>query len=83
LESSSLGEAVTAQMLASVPSKYVDDPTFDFGVHASRIDLMAEVARRGPESRAAFEASIATLMRHFGAHSRQLVRAILQPPRQP
>lgn len=83
LESSSLGEAVTAQMLASVPSKYVDDPTFDFGVHASRIDLMAEVAWRGPESRAAFEASIATLMRHFGAHSRQLVRAILQPPRQP
>lgn len=83
LESSSLGEAVTAQMLASVPSKYVDDPTFDFGVHASRIDLMAEVARRGPESRAAFEASIATLMRHFGAHSRQLVRAVLQPPRQP
>ena len=83
LESSSMGKAVTDQMLASVPSRYVDDPTFDFGVHAGRIDLMAEVARQGPASRAALETSIATLMRHFGAHSRNLVRAILQPPRQP
>lgn len=71
------GEAVTAQMSASVPSRYVDDPSFDFGVHGGSIDLMADVARQGPQAKAVLEGSIATLMRHFGAHSRNLVRAIL------
>jgi len=75
-QSHAAGETVTAQMLASVPSSYVDDPGFDFGVHAGGIDLMAEVAGRGPPAKAALEDSIATLMRHFGAHSRRLVGAI-------
>lgn len=77
-EAHGLGEAVTAQMVATVPKGYVDDPGFDFGVHAGGIDLMAEVARQGPQAQAALEGSIATLMRHFGAHSRNLVRAIVQ-----
>ena len=75
-QSHAAGETVTAQMLASVPSSYVDDPGFDFGVHAGGIDLMAEVAGRGPPAKAALEDSIATLMRHFGIHSRRLVGAI-------
>lgn len=75
-ESFAAGETVTAQMLASVPRGYVDDPAFDFGVHGGEINLMADVAREGPQSRAALEGSIATLMRHFGAHSRNLLRAI-------
>ena len=75
-QSHAAGETVTAQMLASVPSSYVDDPGFDFGVHAGGIDLMAEVAGRSPPAKAALEDSIATLMRHFGAHSRRLVGAI-------
>lgn len=82
-ESFDQGETVTAQMLASVPRRYVDDPGFDFGVHAGEIDLMAEVAAQGPQSRAALEASIAALMRHFGAHSRNLIRATLAQARQP
>ncbi len=76
-ESHDLGETVTAQMVASAPKRYMDDPGFDFGVHAGGIDLMAEVAKQGPESKAALEGSIATLMRHFGAHSRNVVRAIM------
>ncbi|HMN22258.1 MAG TPA: hypothetical protein PKA16_12810 [Ottowia sp.] len=76
-EAHEAGEAVTAQLLASVPSGYVDDPGFDFGVHAGGIDLMAEVAQRGPQAKPTLEASIATLMRHFGAHSRNLLRLIL------
>lgn len=83
LESFDLGEAVTGQMLASVPRRYVADPGFDFGVHAGQIDLMADVARQGAATRTALEDSIATLMRHFGAHSRNLVRVILQQARQP
>lgn len=78
LEAYDAGAPVTAQMLASVPPGYVDDPRFDFGVHAGGIDLMAEVARRGSQSKAALEGSIATLMRHFGAHSRRLMHAILE-----
>jgi len=72
-----LGTTVTSQMLASVPSGYVDDPGFDFGVHAKDIDLVAEVARQGDAPRQVLESTIATLMRNFGAHSRNMVRGIL------
>jgi hypothetical protein len=76
-QSHAAGETVTAQMLASVPSSYVDDPGFDFGVHAGGIDLMAEVASQGEAQRQVLESTIATLMRNFGAHSRNMVRGIL------
>jgi len=64
-------------MLATVPVGYVNDPSFDFGLHAKDIDLMAEVARQGDAPKAALESTIATLMRNVGAHSRNLVRGIL------
>jgi len=64
-------------MLASVQPGYVNDPSFDFGVHAKAIDLVAEVARQGEAPRQALEATIATLMRNYGAHSRNMVRGIL------
>ncbi len=73
-----LGVTVTDQMLATVPVGYVNDPSFDFGLHAKDIDLMAEVARQGEAPKAALESTIATLMRNVGAHSRNLVRGILQ-----
>ena len=73
-----LGVTVTDQMLATVPVGYVNDPGFDFGLHAKDIDLMAEVARQGEAPRAALESTIATLMRNAGQYSRNLVRGILQ-----
>ena len=72
-----LGTTVTDQMLASVPSGYVNDPAFDFGVHAKAIDLVAEVAAQGDAPRATLESTIATLMRNYGAHSRNMLRGIL------
>ena len=75
-EAHAAGESVTAHMLASSPARYVSDPGFDFGVHAGGIDLVADVARQGASARATLEAGVATLMRHFGAHSRNLVRAL-------
>lgn len=72
-----LGPTVTGQMLATVPTGYVNDPGFDFGVHAGDIDLVAEVARQGDAPRAALEESIALLMRNYGAHSRNMLRGIL------
>ena len=83
LQSFDEGEAVTRQLLACVPARYVSDPDFDFGVDGGSIDLMGELARQGPQAKASLEASIASLMGHFGAHSRELVRAILAPVRQP
>lgn len=73
-----LGVTVTDQMLATVPVGYVNDPSFDFGLHAKDIDLMAEVVHQGDAPKAALESTIATLMRNVGAHSRNLVRGILQ-----
>lgn len=73
-----LGVTVTHQMLATVPTGYVNDPGFDFGLHAKDIDLMAEVARQGDAPKTALESTIATLMRNASAHSRNLVRGILQ-----
>ena len=72
-----LGPTVTEQMLASVQPGYVNDPSFDFGVHAKAIDLVAEVARQGEAQRQVLESTIATLMRNYGAHSRNMVRGIL------
>lgn len=78
-----LGPTVTEQMLAGVPLGYVSDPAFDFGVHAKDIDLAAEITRQDAAARSALEATIATLMRNFGAHSRNTVRGILRgAPRQ-
>ena len=73
-----LGVTVTDQMLATVPVGYVNDPSFDFGLHAKDIDLMAEVVHQGDAPKAALESTNATLMRNVGAHSRNLVRGILQ-----
>lgn len=72
-----LGPTVTEQMLASVQPGYVNDPSFDFGVHAKAIDLVAEVASQGEAQRQVLESTIATLMRNYGAHSRNMVRGIL------
>jgi len=77
-QSHDLGVTVTTQMLATVPTGYVNDPRFDFGLHAKDIDLMAEVARQGEAPKAALESTIATLMRNAGAHSRNMVRGILR-----
>jgi len=78
-----LGNRVTEQMLASVPTGYVNDPDFDFGVQAGSIDLMAEVARQGDAPRTTLESTIASLMRNYGVHSRNMLRGILgdAPPR--
>ena len=77
-QSHEMGITVTTQMLATVPTGYVNNPRFDFGLHAKDIDLMAEVARQGEAPKAALESTIATLMRNAGAHSRNMVRGILR-----
>jgi len=56
---------------------YVSDPSFDFGAQGGRIDLMRELTERDPKATAVLEREVVSLLSHFGAHSRNLVRAAL------
>ncbi len=55
----------------------VPTPSFDLGASDAKISLTAEMAKQPPAKRAALDASIAELLGHFGAHSRNALRAIL------
>ena len=57
------------------------DPSFDFGVKESGINLAAELASQGRSTaaqRARLDELIAELLANFGAHSRNLVRGVLK-----
>ena len=75
-ESFDFGERLNAALLTAFPARYVSDPAYDFGASGGSDELIAEVARRKPEERAHIDDAIRELIGHFGAHSRNLVRAI-------
>lgn len=77
-ESSDYGAQLTGILVATLPSRYVADPSFDFGVNESNIDLWAELKNLPAPKRAKLDAATAELMGNFAAHSRNLVRGILQ-----
>jgi len=56
----------------------VSDPGFDFGVHESGIDLLAELGQQDSAKLAALKQAVSELMGNFGAHSRNLVRGVLK-----
>jgi hypothetical protein len=76
-ESFAAGEALNEALLTAMPAAYVSDPSFDFGAQGGRIDLMRELTERDPKSTAVLEKEVVALLSHFGAHSRNLVRAVL------
>ncbi len=78
LQSRDLGARLTNVLVDTLPSAYVSDPSFDFGVKESGIDLVAELDRQDPAKRARLDAATAELMSNFGAHSRNLVRGVLK-----
>lgn len=82
-QSAAAGGQLVKTLVASMPPGYVSDPTFDFGVKESGINLIAELAKRDPADRARLEAAIADLLGNFGAHSRNAVRGILRASTQP
>lgn len=77
LETVGFGDRVDSALTKVMPSGYVNDPKYDFGVKGERVDLVADVASRPSAERAVLDDTIAELMGHFGAHSRNLVRATL------
>ena len=75
-EAFDFGETLSAALLAAFPPKYVSDPSYDFGASGGSGDMIAEVMQRKPAERAEIDGAVNELMGHFGAHSRNLVRAI-------
>ncbi len=64
-------------IVGAMPAQWVSDPSFDFGVHAKEIDLTQRLSEADPAKRLRMDTTIAELLRHFGAHSRALVRGIM------
>lgn len=74
------GPATDEAIVVGAPARYVTDPAFDFGA-ASGINLDADMRRQLQTQRDAMQAAIARLLGHAGAHSRNLVRGVLQAAR--
>ncbi|MFB9263125.1 hypothetical protein ACFFWD_08085, partial [Bradyrhizobium erythrophlei] len=77
-EAFSFGDRLDALLAAAMPANYVSDANYDFGSQGGGVDLLDEVTKREAGHRADLESAIIELFRHFGAHSRNLVRGILR-----
>ncbi|MCX8522276.1 MAG: hypothetical protein ORN28_12170 [Rhodoferax sp.] len=78
LQAAHSANGVTQRLLAAMPALYVSDPTFDFGVRQASIQLHKEMGLRESAERRRLNASMASLMENFGAHSRNALRGILR-----
>jgi hypothetical protein len=76
-QSHALGAQLTQILIDTMPDGYVLDPTFDFGVNESGIDLVTELGRQDPGKRARLDAALAEVLGNFGVHSRNAVRGVL------
>lgn len=72
------GEKTVAVIVGAMPAGLVSDPAFDFGVKENSLDLLAAMVQQDAGRRAALDAQLAVLLGHFGAHSRNVLRGILQ-----
>lgn len=77
-QSHAYGSKLTKILLDTLPAAYMSDPSFDFGVKESSIDLVAELKQHDPAKHAKLDQTLAELMGNFGAHSRNLVRGVLK-----
>jgi hypothetical protein len=83
-QSHALGSSVTGILLDTLPAAFVTDPSFDFGVNESKIDLLAELNRGDKDKPAAtmqrnrLDQILGQLLGNFAAHSRNTVRGILK-----
>jgi hypothetical protein len=77
------GENTVAAVVGAVPAGLVSDPAFDFGVKENSVDLLGVMAHVDPAKRAALDSELAELLGHFGAHSRNALRGILQASTKP
>lgn len=77
-QSYTFGTRLTDILVDTLPPGYVSDPSFDFGVKESGIDLVTELSKQDATKRARLDGALAELLGNFGAHSRNLVRGVLK-----
>jgi len=77
-QSHALGSRLTDILVNTLPPGYVSDPSFDFGVKESGINLVAELSQQDAAKRAGLDRVTTELMGNFGAHSRNMVRGVLK-----
>ena len=82
-EAYAAGDKLAAAITGTMPPGFVSDPTFDFGVKESGIDLLGAMANQEAAKRAELDRQLAELLGHFGAHSRNTLRGILKAAAQP
>lgn len=75
-EAFAAGPATDAAVVVGAPAKFVTDPTFDFA--GQEVTLGPELLRDLKGQRQALQQQVAELLRHFGAHSRNLLRGLLK-----
>ncbi len=80
-EAHDAGAALSETLAATLPARFVSDPAFDFGVQEAQIDLMATLGPPGTAQRDRLDSTIAELLGHFGAHSRNVLRGLLAAAR--
>jgi hypothetical protein len=78
LQSYAAGTRLARALVDAMPPKYVSDPAFDFGMHETGVDLVAEVGRLDAAKRAELDRVTVELLGNFGAHSRNVVRGVLR-----
>ncbi|MCL4183417.1 MAG: hypothetical protein KJ011_08210 [Burkholderiaceae bacterium] len=79
--SADAADAVDRAVAQALPPRYVDDPTFEFGVDARGIDLYAQLGESTPAAREAMLRVLTPLMSEFGVHTRALVHALMAASR--
>lgn len=77
-ESYGYGTELADTLVATMPARFVSDPAFDFGVHEAQIDIVDDLGKQDATKRAQLDAAIAKLLGHFGSHSRNALRGLLQ-----
>ena len=75
-EAFAAGPATDAAVVTGAPARFVTDPGFDFAAQEASLGL--ELAQAMNSQREQLQAAIATLLGHFGAHSRNAVRGMLR-----
>jgi hypothetical protein len=76
-EAFAVADRLDAALTKAMPGHYVADPRFDFGAEGTGIDLLGEMQSHELAGRNELDMIIIDLFKHFGAHSRNLVRALM------
>ena len=77
MRASEAADALDRTIAASLPARYVSDPSFEFGASERGIDLYAALSRDDPAGRDALARALAPRLVDFGAFTRALVRSLL------